>query len=153
MCRKDFAIPEGGLDDLPKNIFVMKVMNIKDLSTGENEELGCDLCDSDESPSADKKATRYCLDCQQKCAVCCSLHSKFKQFASHKTIDLREKIAEDDLCARCSPSYCEKHRDKFIEIYSFDCNASSCMMCFVELHNSHKCSDINKVSGEFLTDI
>jgi len=152
LCRKDFVIPEGGLDDLPKNIFVMKVMSIKDLSSSEKEALVCDLCGSDdESMSADKIATMYCLDCQQKlCAACYFCHTKFKQTALHKSVDLSEKITEVSLCP---PSFCEKHKDKLIEIYCFDCKEVSCMMCFVKLHKSHNCSDISEVSEEFQTEM
>jgi len=151
LCRKDFAIPEGGIDILPKNIFVMKVMSIKDLSSCEKEALICDLCGSgDESVSTDRKATMYCLDCQQKlCAMCYSYHTKFKQTALHKSVDLPEKITEDSLSAGCPPSFCEKHKDKLIEIYCFDCKEVSCMMCFVKLHKSQNCSDISEVSEEF----
>ena len=85
--RTSFNIPERGLDDLPKNIFVKKVMIIKDLSTNDKEDLSGGLCDPDESISADKRAVRYCLDCQQKlCVVCFSWRSKFKHSDSHKSI-------------------------------------------------------------------
>jgi hypothetical protein len=150
LCRKEFLIPDGGLNELPKNFFLTKLLRIKDLSLGSHEAQLCDVCLSVENVSTDKTAKMFCLDCQQKqCSTCHLSHSMFKQFQSHKTVNIRDKITEDELWPKFPPPYCEKHRDEYIKIYCFDCESVSCMMCYIEKHNSHKCSDISKVSEEF----
>ena len=47
------------------------------------------------------------------------------------------------------PSYCDQHEDENLKIYCFECKMAICMMCYIELHSSHKCSDINKVEDDF----
>ena len=44
---------------------------------------------------------------------------------------------------------CDKHDDKALEIYCNECRLVICMMCYVEDHNSHKCSDIHELVDEF----
>jgi hypothetical protein len=150
LCRKDFAIPQGGVEEMPKNFFVTKLLSIRDLAAANLAEPLCDMCSSDESVSTDKTATVFCMECQQKlCAACHVSHSKFKQLKSHKTMSIRGTLTEDELCSRYPPPYCEKHRDKIVELYCFDCKAVSCMMCFVEIHASHRCADVIQVSDEF----
>ena len=36
--------------------------------------------------------------------------------------------------------------DKSIEIYCLECKIAMCVMCYIELHNAHKCSDIEQVT-------
>jgi len=47
------------------------------------------------------------------------------------------------------PSYCDQHKDENLKLYCFECSSAVCVMCYIELHNNHKCSDINKVDGDF----
>ena len=45
LCRKEFAIPEGGISDLPKNYFVEKLLEAKSLaSILSDEDSVCDVC-------------------------------------------------------------------------------------------------------------
>jgi len=45
-------------------------------------------------------------------------------------------------------STCEKHVDKYLEIYCFDCKLATCMMCYINVHNKHKCADVNEIAAE-----
>jgi len=47
------------------------------------------------------------------------------------------------------PSYCDQHKDENLKIHCFDCKISICAIRYIELHNAHKCSDINKVEDGF----
>jgi transketolase len=40
---------------------------------------------------------------------------------------------------------CEKHSTETIKVYCLTCKEAICMMCFVESHKLHECSDVMKV--------
>lgn len=152
VCRRDFVIPTGGIEELPKNFYLTHLLSIIDLGLPDDsrEIHHCDLCSSDENVSAVKSATMLCLDCQQKlCASCHSRHSKSKQFQTHKTVSIREKVAKHELCHKLPPYYCEKHRDESLKMYCFDSKTVSCMICYREQHHNHKCSEVSNLSDEF----
>jgi len=54
-----------------------------------------------------------------------------------------------ELSATLARSYCGTHQDETLKYYCFDCKAPLCVTCFVVLHSTHKCSDINEVADEF----
>lgn len=154
LCRNIFSIPDGGVEELPKNFYFAKLLSIESSSVDNHETQVCDVCSPDESVSTDKTALMFCIDCQQKqCSVCHSSHSKFKQFQSHKTVSICAKVTKDETDSTIAPSYCERHTGKLLEIYCVDCKAASCVMCCVEQHNGHKFSDIKKVSDERRVEI
>ena len=143
-CRKEFQIPErGGIEDLPKNIFVTKLLLVKQISSSQKETKLCDVCKDAGDSSSNKTAKALCLDCQMNIyEVCCLTHSMIKQLSSHKLVSLQESVKEDDLCANYPPPYCEDHPNKCIETYCFQCKTVSCMMCYIEDHSGHTCRDV-----------
>jgi len=66
-----------------------------------------------------------------------------------KWLQIGDKVTMEDLYAQYPPANCDKHVDKALEMYCHDCRLVTCMMCRVTDHNSHKCSDINKIVDEF----
>jgi len=153
ICRKEFEIPEGGNAALPRDSFVEKLLEVKKLSTTLSQgDLVCDVCCDDVEESAKKtakKATVYCVDCHENmCKQCCRYHEKFKSPGAHKLIDLNGEMDVDELLLKFPENMCQKHADKNLEIYCFDCKGAVCMMCYVMSHNSHKCSDIKEVAGD-----
>ena len=93
----------------------------------------------------------YCVSCQQYlCASCFKLHMKFKLAKAHKVIAIEGNIENSALLKR-PPSFCNKHQEETLKLYCFDCKAAICMMCFVEVHKLHNCSNIDCVASE-LTD-
>jgi len=145
LCRKAFTLPSSGVSDLPKNFFVANYVQMKELSGAETSH--CEAC-SGGGVAEKKVATFYCFECQQKlCQICEEDHRKFRVTRRHKTVELGGEM-ETSLIALL-PNTCDKHEDKFLEIYCFDCKWTLCMMCYVEMHNSHKCTDVNKVVEEF----
>ena len=68
---------------------------------------------------------------------------------SHKLVEIGEKTSVEMLYQSMPPSYCDQHTDENLKLYCFDCKMAICMMCYIELHNTHKCSDVNKVDDGF----
>ena len=154
-CRKEFQIPKrGGIDDLPKNIFVAKLLLIRHISLSQKVTKLCDICEGTNDSSSNKMAKAFCLDCQVNiCEACRLSHLKLKQLSSHKLVSLQEAVKEEDLCAKYPPSCCETHPDEYIKVYCFQCKTVCCMLCYIEDHSGHKCSDVTKVSDEFKSKI
>jgi len=147
LCRKAFTLSSNGVEDLPKNFFVTNLLQMKELSSVESKTSACEACSGNEVTEK-KEATVYCVECQQKlCRACEEDHRKFKVTRQHNTVELG--VETQMLTLAMLPSTCDMHADKFLEIYCFDCKLIICMMCYIEIHNSHKCSDVNKVVEEF----
>jgi len=153
ICREEFEIPEGGISALPKDCFVEKLSEVKKLSTTLSQgDVVCDVCCDDKERSGEKgtkKATVYCLDCRQNmCEQCCGLHRKFRFPGVHKVIELNDEMNVDEILRKFPENVCDKHADKCIEIYCFDCKEAVCMMCCLTSHNSHSFKDIKEVAED-----
>jgi len=154
MCRTKFTLPGSGVGDLPKNFFVNNFLQMKELSLSvETKETPCEACgggDGGNESEVQNVATVYCVECQMKlCQLCERSHKAVKLTRSHKLIKIGEQISAETLLQSVPPGYCNQHEDKSIEIYCFECKCAICMMCYVELHNGHQCSDVNKVEADF----
>ena len=153
LCRKTFVVPEEGLNALPKNFFIEKMLQAKHMAAEENQEQVCDVCESDEIDKGRKiRAEMFCADCMERlCGDCARVHSKSKATRSHKQIAV-EEIAQgklDEVFSNSSPSYCEKHRDQVLNIYCNNCNTAACVVCYIASHKEHQCSDINEIVAQF----
>jgi len=153
ICCKEFEIPEGGTAALAKNCLVEKLLEVKKLSaTLSQGQMFCDVCCDDEGKpgkQVTKKATVYCVDCRRNmCEQCCGHHQKFRLPGVHKLVEINNDMNVDELLRKFPENVCDKHADKALEIYCFDCKAAGCMMCYIKTHNSHKCSDIKEVAED-----
>ena len=77
LCRKQFKIPDKGVGDLPKNIFIGKLLSVKEMSSTRIKAMLCDWCKNDPIIPNESKAVRmFCVDCRQNlCERCKDLHS------------------------------------------------------------------------------
>jgi len=145
LCGNEFILPSNGVEDLPKNFFVSNFLQVKKLTSVESRTSGCEACGGDEATEV-KVATVYCVECQQKlCEACEEYHKKFKVTSRHKIVELGSEALPLTLLL----STCDKHVDKYLEIYCFDCKLAICMMCYINAHYKHKCSDMNETAAEF----
>jgi len=150
LCRKECFIPNEGVTALPKNFFVEKMVNIRELLT--RAEVQSTLCDTCTYRAEENKATKvnsattYCLNCQENlCQSCSTAHRKQKMSRDHKLIQIGDRVKPEDLYAQYPPANCDKHIDETLKIYCNDCELVICMMCYIKNHNTHRCSDVNEV--------
>jgi len=68
-------------------------------------------------------------------------------------IKLGEEVDVETLSNKLPSSKCSKHTGDQLRIYCLKCKAAICMICYIESHNSHKCSDVGKVAEEFRTQM
>ena len=157
VCRKEFTLPSNRVDELPKNFYVanfleIKELQMKELSIVESKTSPCEACSGDEESESEvqNEASVYCVECQMKlCKICERGHKAIKATRSHKLVQIGEHVDADILYQSLPPASCDKHKHKKLKYYCFECKSAICMVCFVEDHKSHNCSDINKVEDDF----
>jgi len=152
LCRQESTIPEKGLEGLPRNFWVEKMLHIRELTSIGAQLAACSMCiyrATSETAKIDA-ATTYCLQCQEAfCEPCANGHRNQKLSRDHKLLQIGDKVKPEDLYAQYPPANCDKHVDKALEIYCHDCRLVICIVCRVTDHNSHKCSDIQQLADKF----
>jgi len=153
VCTKEFIIPDGGVGELPKNYFIMKLMQIKQSFSGCTPSV-CTFCQPDEALDVVKKnAAVYCVECSEKYSEdCARCHKTFKATSSHKRLklhDCREFCYREEVLCKSSPIVCEKHSDQVLSVYCHDCKSAICVICCIATHKQHDCSGINDVIEMF----
>jgi len=54
LCRKQFTIPRNGLSAMQKNFFMEKLLHVRKLSAGQEEQqIPCDVCSGDEANASE----------------------------------------------------------------------------------------------------
>lgn len=167
MCLKKFSIPLGGLECLPKNFFMERLKKTNELlssSTSTDRSL-CEACATEGADLSGiemrQRATNYCIDCHQRfCDSCGDLHRKINVARMHRTIrfDSEESVEGDKRSSgaiaalrnqRLPEAMCDRHVTESLKLFCDNCEDAICIMCFVECHQTHKCSDVNQVVDVF----
>ena len=151
LCRKEFTLSSNGVEDLPKNFFVANFLQMKELSSVESKTGPCEACSAGEDRESEVQnvASVYCIECQMKlCEICERAHKTIKLTRSHKLITIGDKVNIETLYRSMPPTFCDQHDDEKLKLYCFNCKLVICVMCYLELHSSHTCSDINKVDDD-----
>jgi len=148
LCRNNFMIPDGGIGSLPKNFLVQQLLDI--VSPMSTKCQGCSVNSSEQSNA--KLAVKFCVECYERlCESCVDSHRKVTVTRKHELVELSEDGWSMKTVVKAKKICCDKHPEKALKLYCFECKQVICMMCFVEQHKSHECSDVNKVVGEFQT--
>lgn len=145
ICRKEFLLPENGVDDLPKNFFIEQLKDVTDKSSINRE--GC----SDDSTDAAlrKQAAMFCVECQQRfCETCAEAHKRMRVSREHKLINSGYRGKIRVAVTEMKSISCNKHPNRSVETYCTVCKEAICFVCFLELHQFHKCTDVIKVVDE-----
>jgi len=151
VCRREFEIPEAGLEELPRNFFVHNLIDARDASSQEAEAVLCEVCVlvNDEDDGEIPPATMYCADCNQKLCRRCSKSCRGKtRGGPHRVRSLGAELSAELIQQR--GSYCDQHKDEKQKLYCHDCEINVCLMCHVVNHIGHMCADIGKVADEFI---
>ena len=154
VCRKEFQIPATGLEALPHAYFIQNLIDARDASSANTEEVLCEVCvaaesDEDEDKGEIPSATVYCVDCNQKLCRRCSRSCRVKSRGEpHHVRPLGAELSAELIQQR--GSYCDQHKDERVKLYCHDCEINVCLMCFAEDHNGHKCTNVGKAAGEFM---
>lgn len=153
LCRECFKIPVDGIDGLPKNFLIKKIIEVKDAAFAPySTPRPCETCCQDENglPKKKKTAVVFCVECRQMlCAACEATHRKLSVSCAHECLKLGDGLAFVDMLKKLPDSHCAKHQMKKVELFCYDCKHTICLLCFIDSHKSHKCSAIETVVEEF----
>ena len=149
LCRKEFEIPSDGLSGLQHHFFVQRLVDARKAACEDSKEVPCEVCleESDEDSEKIPTATTFCVDCRQKlCDQCSKPHRRWRGGA-HQVRPLGAELEEELIQLR--GSYCDKHKDKQVELYCYDCNENICLMCSAVKHRQHKADEIPEAAKTF----
>jgi len=153
MCREEFKVPPSGLGGLQHQFFLQRLVDIQKASTEESNEVPCIVCLEESVGGSDKipSATMYCVDCNQKlCEQCSRPHRRMKGGA-HQLRPLGAELKQEAIQLRGGS--CDKHNDKQVELYCYDCNENICLMCSAVKHKNHDSGEIPEVAKTFSQQI
>lgn len=152
LCTAKFTWPKNGAGGLPKNVFVMKLIGMREVAGYEITRGPCDACcaeDSDELQAV--PAAVYCVDCRKKlCGQCEKWHHKARASRLHSVVVLGARQKSEELLRLIA---CEHHLDKNLELFCLNCKAVLCTDCYAHQHSRHKCAKICEVSDNFMKQV
>ena len=146
-CRKDTALPQGGIDKFQGAFFVNRLKQVHsnlELATGEVE-ANCEICFED-------KATAFCRQCAKFiCAECVKSHKRMKMiFPDHKitTLEaLKEGGAKEIVTPEPTFQTCQMH-EEMMKLFCFDCGCLICRDCTIKDHHGHNYEFVKKAAPE-----
>jgi hypothetical protein len=142
-CREQFKIPTEGLDKLVHNFFIQSLVDARKMSDEALTDVPCEVClcaVGDGDTAAVPSSTVFCVNCNQKLCDQCSRSHRWMKGGPHKVIPIGNEVEAHLVETR--GSYCEKHKDKTVELYCFDCKSNICKTCFAVGHRQHVCQEI-----------
>jgi tripartite motif-containing protein 56 len=151
LCGQENPLPHDGLGGLPKNIFICKLIQSKEMMNANGKQVMCDTCSSNLEDDSDmvenNQAEEYCVDCKLKlCKGCKHMHRRSKANRSHRFVKLN---ANGDISDQHFKSLledcCSKHNDEKLRLYCQVCKTAVCMSCYDEEHANHQCSSVRIV--------
>jgi len=151
LCRKDFIIPEDGMNGVQKNFFMENLLEFKTTLQIGSAIIICDMCNvrnvgkSREIP----KATMRCFECHDNyCDSCVKVHQFQKLSRNHQLVKIGSETATE-MKLPIATINCTKHPQKPLDYYCADCKKIVCVSCFVESHAWHRCKDVTTVDEFF----
>ncbi|XP_033109545.1 tripartite motif-containing protein 2-like [Anneissia japonica] len=125
-CSKSYPIPEGGLQKLPPNTFIINLLEtIEQFS--EKDQMKC-VCGKGQ-------AKYYCQECRQYlCSACSDHHKILPVLANHKLHSVEDVQSMTPLeIASLHPQTCSLHNEPSI-LFCYICNVPICMHCTITDH-------------------
>jgi len=137
LCTKNFTIPVGGVGSLPKNFNMVQLMEIA--SPMSTRPQGCSC-----SVDGGEKSEQPCAVCSKRLSESCYSHLRvtFAVTRQHELVEVKGERGS-------KTPWCDKHTDKPLELYCFNCKKVTCVKCLKELHRLHELSHVDEVAEEF----
>ena len=146
-CRCRVVIPKGGVDQLPKQLFVE---NLKDvIASTTKPEINCDYCFA---IGTETLATWRCIDCSHSiCDPCKQAHDIAHRLSKKMhTLMKINKLKNSDVSTLCNQSkeLCPWHAEESLTFYCSWCEVAICQSCHRLDHLHHTCKDLATVAEE-----
>src|SRR6218665_20447 len=151
LCRKEFVIPEEGMNGVQKNFFMENLLEFKKTLQIGRDTIICHMCNIRNEGKVGEipKATMRCLECQDNyCDSCVKVHQFQKVTKHHQMINIGSDV-KSEMRRLVSTKSCPKHSHNTLNFYCSECKKIVCVSCFVESHKIPDCKDVATVDEEF----
>ena len=150
-CRKETAVPVGGVKELPSNFFINRLVDelILKCKVEGQKEVTCDNCDED------VPVVSYCPDCSLfMCEACNNAHKRDKKFHGHGMIPLAELRSNKyvSLVAKVKVPMCKDH-DYELKHYCETCEKLICLYCTTKEHSDHSHDTVKKLANKHRSEL
>ena len=134
-CRKVAIVPAGGIQQLPSNFLINRLMDDLILNRKDEETVTCDECDNDT-----ETASAYCPNCNL--FLCCACYDGHKETnACHDISTVSFSTSRSN--SQSSEFVCEEHSYE-LNHYCETCNKLVCLYCTIKEHSDHDHDTVNK---------
>ena len=135
-CRRTTALPLQGVSGLQSDFHANHLFEIQDTlaKVKEPQKIQCEKCKK-------STATGFCRDCGKFiCDKCTEMHQTWEEYSTHQIVTIQNVQA--DAASFIPPTkkvlYCQKHKEKLLEIYCETCKELICSNCTIRLHQGHQ---------------
>ena len=134
-CSEEAVVPLGGVNDLPYNLLVNRILYKLALKRKVKDEvLKCDECIEKEPVIA------FCTKCDSNlCQSCLEIHKRNKKFCGHFTVLLVNQRSSKDVTIypEAATVMCKEHNLELL-LYCEPCKQLVCEYCVLKSHHYHK---------------
>ena len=131
-CRSPTHLPPGGVQALPKNTDIIKMIEREQELSARNEHF-CQMC-----RKRDAKIEYICTSCHKRliCKACYNKHRRIPALKAHNVLPI-----EETLTVKRTHENCKKHGE-LLEYFCPQCEKAICVMCTCDPQHEEHCDQI-----------
>lgn len=141
VCRKPFVIPRKGLSGLKKNFFMSRLIEVLQIPSlvASLRGVSLDVNDQNVERQANVEAPPATNLCTNGLNEECSSNA-----AAGNRLNSGDTMKNPLLLNQCM-----QHDGEQMRLYCIDCDELTCVLCFIDGHQSHKCKDVKEAADQF----
>lgn len=129
ICRKDFTIPNEGIEGLQKNFFMQSLIDMLKIAKPKDIHP-CGFCATEFEGNSDTasipEAKVYCSECREFiCDECLRHHRKQTPTRNHSITAIGTGVVPNEVT---SQSTCDKHSNEQVKLFCLECSCTLCML-------------------------
>ena len=131
-CRSTTQLPPGGMQDLPKNTDISKMME-REQELSARIEHYCQMC-----RKRDAKIEYICTSCSKRliCQECYKKHQRIPAFKAHNILPFEETLSVNETHEKC------KDHGDLLEYFCSQCEEAICAACTCDPNHEEHCEQI-----------
>ena len=131
-CRSPTQLPAGGVQALPKNTDISKMIEREQELSLRNKYF-CQMC-----KKKDAKVEFFCVACPkgQACQACYNKHTRIPSLKTHQIFPIEKKIDTEKKCEKC------KDHGELLEHFCKQCEEPICVTCICDGQHEEHCDQI-----------
>lgn len=135
-CRKEATVPVGGVQELPTNFLINRLIDELVLNRRDEEVVICDECGDNDAETI----SAYCPNCNLfLCSACNDSHKETNACHNIGTVSLSSSRSN----SQSSEFVCEEHGYE-LKHYCVTCDKLICLYCAIKQHSDHDHDTVEK---------